>query len=91
MKNSEKPINAIFNEYGKISHQSTLENNSPSQCLQGLTKRECFAAMAMQGLLSNPLISDIFTTDNGVPLHKSVAENSIQYADELLKQLENGK
>ena len=42
----------------------------------GLTKREYFAAMAMQGLLANGVI-----IENAVSL-------SIKAADELLKQLE---
>ena len=50
----------------------------------GLTKREYFAAMAMQGMLSNNKIID---TDNW----EWIAENAVKQADELLKQLENGK
>jgi hypothetical protein len=45
----------------------------------GLTKREYFAAMAMQGLLANQKI------DNGHSELLCMA--SIGYADELLKQL----
>lgn len=44
----------------------------------GLTKREYFAAMAMQGLLSN----HIAITEPIV-----IANKAIKYADELLKQL----
>ena len=47
----------------------------------GLTKREYFAGLAMQGILSAmhyPLDAN----------RKSVSEKSIQMADELLKQLE---
>jgi hypothetical protein len=47
----------------------------------GLTKREYFAAMAMQGILANASWND-----GGNPKH--VSESSVVFADELLKQLE---
>lgn len=47
----------------------------------GLTKREYFAGLAMQGLLSNP--KQIDTTN-----FKWIAEHALGYADELLEQLE---
>jgi hypothetical protein len=46
----------------------------------GLTKREIFAAMAMQGLLAKPEEGRQF------PIHINVAE-AIEYADELIRQL----
>ena len=48
---------------------------------EGLTKREYFAGLAMQGMLANKDASDFtsFTT----------AEVAIRYADELLNQLGN--
>lgn len=45
----------------------------------GLTKREYFAVMAMQGLLSCP---DIAAS------REAIAEESVKQADELLKALE---
>jgi hypothetical protein len=45
--------------------------------LPGLTKREYFAAMAMQGLLANATMGTTF-----------VAEDSVSVADALLKELE---
>lgn len=44
----------------------------------GLTKREYFAAMALQGILS---------CDNRTTLGKIVAINAIRYADDLINQL----
>lgn len=44
---------------------------------QGLTKREYFAAMAMQGLCANPHPGSI----------TKVAKMSVECADELIKQL----
>lgn len=58
--------------------------NEPNLALSlkgGLTKREYFAAMAMQGLLSNPQV-----TDHMEYMH--IASNAIYYADQLLKQIE---
>lgn len=43
----------------------------------GLTKREYFAAMAMQGLISDPSVTDF----------KKVAEFAVEVADELIKKL----
>jgi hypothetical protein len=57
--------------------------NIPIQIKPGLTKREYFAAMAMQGIMGNP------NTEPLEPVHfKNIAEDSIRIADELLKQLE---
>ena len=50
----------------------------------GLTKREHFAAMAMQGLLSNNVITD--HEDNIAP--NWVAKAALLQADTLLKALE---
>lgn len=51
----------------------------------GLTKREYFAAMAMQGLLSNAYWAS--TNSLGID-HENCANHAIKLADELLKQLE---
>jgi len=48
-------------------------------CRQGLTKREYFAAMAMQGLLANPK-----DRSNGL---YSVVEEATAYANNLIEQL----
>lgn len=45
----------------------------------GLTKREYFAAMALQGMLSNPDIRGS---------NESLAKTSISVADVLIKELE---
>jgi hypothetical protein len=62
---------------------STHDNNDGGlQHLPGMTKREYFAAMAMQGLLSS------WTGPIGQPQQQHCAELSVTIADELLKQLE---
>ena len=71
MKNADKPINPVLTQ-------------NPS--LIGLTKREYFAGLAMQGLISS--CDWNFTTFNK-DLIESTSKNAIDLADELLKQLEN--
>lgn len=70
MENSEKPIHPIEGSHQGIHPQMAI----------GLTKREYFAGLAMQCILSNPEFMDL--SESGV------SENAIKQADELLKQLE---
>ena len=53
----------------------------------GLTKREYFAAMAMQGILANTTVSDILSGNNGMQIPELIAEYSVQYADAVLAEL----
>lgn len=73
MTNSEQPINPISNE----------DNYENTTYLRGLTKREYFAGLAMQGMLANGY-GDFKTEFNDY-----IAKLAIEQADELLKQLEN--
>lgn len=68
MSNADKPA------FGKVTQQDKefVYKNS------GLTKREYFAAMAMQGIIA---AGKIFGSD-------AIAETSIEHADELLKLLD---
>lgn len=74
MKNSEQPINPVpyVSQDGSIQHDVFM----------GLTKREYFAGLAMQGILSNNLLEPNKSTV------EYAAKLSISAADELLKQLE---
>lgn len=86
MKNSQKPIipmNAQIIGEGEIS----TEYQSEYSLLQmgGLTKREHFAGLAMQGLLANRRSPLVDVKDE----IKAYAELSVKFSDELLKQLEN--
>lgn len=76
MKNEDKPINPIPEHFDKYQNENI-----------GLTKREYFAGLAMQGLLSNSY-SNGFSQPLSEYDSKSIAKFSIEYADELLKQLE---
>lgn len=56
----------------------------------GVTKREQFAAMAMQGFLSNSVMGDCDLHENPADWIKDITESSIEFADALLAQLEKG-
>ena len=89
MENSKQPINPclmqqVGEDYFRLN--KSLDPEDYTIPCSGLTKREYFAGLAMQGLL----------TTKGVEIDKSYAskepvdviKKAIQYADELLKQLD---
>ena len=76
MKNADKPINPVLTQSPSLQNDTSL----------GLTKREYFAGLAMQGMISNPNIVRPKESDKEF---KDFSERAIKYADELLKQLEN--
>lgn len=81
MKNADKPINPIF-EDNLID--PGYSNNTQLICLNnGLTKREYFAGLAMQGILANSGLNNI--------KEENVAEISVLCADKILEELENTK
>jgi len=55
---------------------------------KGITKREYFAARAMQGLLASPYCHDL-TNNINLPDLSMIAEQAVAYADALLKALES--
>ena len=73
MKNADKPINPVLTQ-------------NPS--LIGLTKREYFAGLALQGLLAN-CNGGMTSGGNHIFSPNGISELAILHADELLKQLEN--
>ena len=60
----------------------TISNSDGVLIYAGLTKREHFAALAMQGLAANP--------ETGDWLAMQIAEESIRQADALIKELNKG-
>ena len=76
MKNSDKPVYPLQYK-GFPSNDDVLADANINAI--GLTKREYFAAIAMQGICSHNLAN----WSNG-----DIAINSLDIADELLKQLE---
>ena len=75
MKNADKPINPVLTQSPSLQNDTSLE----------LTKREYFAGLAMQGLISS---CDWNITIFNERLTEATSENAIKLADELLKQLE---
>ncbi len=75
-------------EYGAFASPGTYNpnngNHNGDQQI-GLSKREYFAGLAMQGLLASP---NFRYNGSGASITIQVAVSSIKYADELLKQLE---
>ena len=87
MKNADKPINPSTSI--KISDTEFFEYNLPNKERQysGLTKREYFAGLAMQGLLAN-CNGGMTSGGNHVFSPNGISELAVLHADELLKQLE---
>jgi hypothetical protein len=56
---------------------------------QGLTKREYFAAMAMQGIISNSLdtASEEYLDSSGFHHHQNIALVSVQISEALINAL----
>lgn len=95
MKNSNQPIYPLS---GSLIDKCGIGGLNPF----GLTKREHFASLAMQGMLADPSQFDVpinFIMDYiGVPrsviyspeVHypKYLAKRSVQYADALLAELD---
>ena len=60
--------------------QSVDPRNRPDEPCYGITKREYFAAMAMQGIISNPSV-DVLTCGQ-------IANDAFMYADAMLAESE---
>ena len=82
MKNADKPINPIT----RSCQQEEDDFVNKWTPLIGLTKREHYAGLAMQGLLAMPDKGTYNSFDEAI---ERICEVSIKFAAELLKQLEN--
>ena len=88
MKNADKPINPVMmqqvgeNKFRASKPSDPKEWNIPTE---GLTKREYFAGLAMQGLIAGR-----WACPDNVPNDViTIVKEAVLHADELLKQLEN--
>ena len=70
MNNSDMPA---------MPHLDDCISTHQQEIYAGLTKREHFAGLAMQGFISAGV--------NGMPNASKIAELSIKYAEEVLRQL----
>ncbi len=83
MKNADMPAMPLFNEHGIPQHVSRLAlDNKPNS--SGLTKREHFAGLAMQGWLDR--CANVPHTVRLKP--EDIATFAVQMADALLKELD---
>ena len=73
--------NALQSAFGFVDNRSSSYEDN--EVHYGLTKREYFAAMAMQGMLAN-IYSTMGQYEMELP---DVAHDSVKAADDLLKQL----
>lgn len=64
--------------YARAGSWLTSEDGDPGE--QGLTKRELFAAMAMQGMFTNELLS-------GSEENANIAKDAVSAADALIEAL----
>ncbi|MDV4010011.1 hypothetical protein CMT57_09240 [Elizabethkingia anophelis] len=78
MKNADKPIYPIVTQHGDPKKAVSTDT------LNGLTKREYFAGLAMQAIIPN------WNLMKGVE-RGAVADIAVEMADSLLRQLENKK
>ena len=83
MKNAYKPINPIT----RSCQQEEDDFVNKWTPLIGLTKREYFAGLAMQGLISS--FTEKASYGGWGTEMEATIKCAIDYADELLKQLEN--
>lgn len=82
IKNGDLPAMPVYTSSGEIINAYDLEDMITNfNVSYGLTKREQFAAMAMQGILS---------CDNSEFSHVA-AQRAVECADALLFELENSK
>ena len=87
MRNADKPVYPDIRKVNNNDYKGLVIEN-----YTGLTKREYFAAMAMQGLLSNPntarQIQQEFGQVTADAANGVVCATALNIADKLLKQLE---
>ena len=77
------------NPYNRV-HPNDPIHNSELDTQDGLTKREYFASLAMQGLLTRVPKRLDGQADLGILESKRIAEESVIMADELIKALNEG-
>ncbi len=77
MKNADKPINPVLTQSPSLQNDTSL----------GLTKREHYAGLAMQGLLANSY-GGMTSGGSRTFSPNEISKLAVLHADELLKQLE---
>ena len=57
---------------------------------EGLSLRDYFAAKAMQGLMSNPIMGDAALHDSADGWIKDITESAFEFADAMIREHEKG-
>lgn len=86
IENKDRPISATHYMQLTNSHGGIDEFYSEDK---GLTKREYFAGLAMQGIISSKYYADFCNENAGVDNDCAAAKMAVIHADALLKELEN--
>ena len=81
MKNADMPAMPLANSSINFIKSNLSHAN-------GLTKREHFAAMAMQGILSAHREGNIWPSATGLCPFQQIAESAIKHTDALLAELD---
>ena len=85
MNNSDLPANPVSIDISEYQGTINCLYNKP---LTGLTKREHFAGLAMQALLSNSTMGDSDLWETPQEWVKQMTETGVEMADALLKELD---
>ena len=90
--NGNDPIvQTVYRQIGKDSYRPATEKEIKEGIYlvhkEGLTKREYFAAMAMQGLLANPEWMKVYEGEKYLMMADTMATVSVERADALLSEL----
>jgi len=91
MKNSKQPITpTMYTKFGSGEDDYKPLNDGQKTGYEvkfgGLTKREYFAAKAMQGLLAKEAWLE--RNENDIKFNTIIAKAAVNIADQLLKELE---
>ena len=72
-----------------VDAQTQYDSEGDPVEYMGLTKREHFAGLAMQGMLASKFVGDFGTeiNDDSYTMSMGLANNAVRYADALLEEL----
>jgi len=83
MNNSDMPANS-----NSLEISERYETGYYDQVALGLTKREHFAGLALQAVLSNPKFEELIDQSGEVTGAYAIAESAVIMADALLLELD---
>jgi hypothetical protein len=89
MTNANEPINVLRGANNRVLTQDDFDGwNEAYKPIIGLTKREYFAALALQGMMANPALYTIASQNlNPNEFPKFYAQCVIEHVDALIEQL----